>query len=80
MFHKMFHAICFTLVRFSDKCSCLLKTFPYIRYTFLETEGEADWKQRHYNLTMSLRNQSYKNDATLKTFLWELKKSVKEIC
>ena len=39
----------------------------------------GDWKQWHYNHTMSFRNQRYKNDKTLSTFVWELKKSTKEI-
>ena len=37
------------------------------------------WKQRYYNYTMTFRNQRDKNDTTFSTFLWELKKSPKEI-
>ena len=41
--------------------------------------AEGDWKQRYCNHTMSFRNQKRKNDTALSTFLWELKKSTKEI-
>lgn len=40
--------------------------------------AKGDWKQRHYNYTMSLRNQRHKNNTPSSNFLSELKKSTKE--
>ena len=40
--------------------------------------AEGNWKQRYYNYTMAFRNQRHKNDTAFSSFLWELKKSLKE--
>ena len=32
--------------------------------------AQGDYKQRYYNHTMSFRNQRYKKDTALSTFLW----------
>ena len=37
------------------------------------TEGE--WKQRYYNHTQPFRNARHKNDTSLSSYLWELKKN-----
>ena len=41
--------------------------------------AESDSKQCFLNHTVSFGNQRYKNDTILWIFLWDLKKSTKEI-
>ena len=33
--------------------------------------AEGDWKQRFYNHKKSIKNESYRNDTTLSSYLWE---------
>ena len=57
---------------------CVVSATEKLKEQVYIGDAEGDWRQRYYNHTMSFKNQKRKNETALSTFLWELKKSVKE--
>ena len=41
--------------------------------------SEDEWKKRHYNHTKSFRNKRYKNQTSLSSYVWKIKKETGQI-
>ena len=59
------------------KCIASTPTKPQRAYIWMWMEDE--WKRRYYNHTKSFRNKRYKNETSLCSYTWKIKKKTGQI-